>query len=183
MKDSTIPAQERLYWTCVGMVVLAILLSLLVRPSWVTLIGSHDVQVALFVTGLLLTTLTVVIHGLKSSANKREWALLLGISAVYVMLLFRLGAPERTHLIEYSVLAIFLRMAFIEYKKRRTLKYPNLSAWASGVAVGIIDEGLQLIVPHRTFDIEDIFFNVMAVTLAIVAALCINWFRLKMNRK
>ena len=183
MKDSTTSTQERLYWTCVGVVILAIFVSLLIKPTWVTQMGNHDVQVFLFVTGLLLTALTVVIHGFKTSANRREWALLLGVSAVYGMLLFRLGAPERTHLIEYSVLAIFFRMAFLEYRKRRELKFPNLYAWVSAVTIGVLDEVMQIIVPHRTFDVEDIFFNVMAVTMAIVAALCLNWVRLRMDRR
>ena len=45
--------------------------------------------------------------------------------------------------------------------------------------VGVVDEGVQLLVPNRVFDPADIGFNSLAATLAIVGNLCLRWVRSK----
>lgn len=104
-----------------------------------------------------------------------EMSVLLGIAAVYVMFFFRLGALERSHLIEYSVLAVFLHRALLERStnKKPSLR-PALLAIGLGVLIGLLDEVLQFFLPNRTFDPEDMIFNGFAVVMAITASSLLN---------
>ena len=84
------------------------------------------------------------------------------------MFFLRLGIPERTHLIEYSVLGIFIHEALLERNKQDTrLLKTSLLAIVITVLLGVIDESLQLIIPNRVFDPVDILFNSLAAFIAI----------------
>ena len=101
------------------------------------------------------------------------------------MFFFRLGAPERSHLIEYSVLAVLLHKAFTErFKLGKKIIRPALFALSVGILLGAMDESVQLLLPHRYFDPEDIVFNSLAVAMAIGTSLLLHWLhrRLKKNR-
>lgn len=104
--------------------------------------------------------------------------MIIGIIAVYSMFFLRLGLPERTHLIEYSILAIFIHKA-LELRTENiklTLNH-NLAALLISMTVGLIDEVLQLFVPHRYFDPEDILFNCLAVLFAIGSKILVDQIR------
>ncbi len=102
----------------------------------------------------------IVIHGIKRRPSRAEITIWLGLVAVYIMFFLRLGMSERSHLMEYSVLAIFTHMALIERtgQQRKILK-PALLAIAATFSIGLLDECVQIFLPDRVFDPNDIALN------------------------
>ena len=69
----------------------------------------------LFVLGLLLVGATILTQGLKTRPGGAEIGVGLGILAVYLLVFARMAfAEERTHLIEYGVVAVFIYEALTE---------------------------------------------------------------------
>ena len=128
---------------------------------------------------LFLVALAVLINGIRSRASGFEVIIWIGLFAVYLMVMLRMTLPEeRSHLIEYSILALFIFEALRERASHKPdLKYPAL--WAIGIttALGILDESIQLLVPIRVFDPIDIFFNFLASVLAIGGSVILQWVR------
>ena len=141
-------------------------------------------QAVFFLIGLLLVALAIILHGIRAKPGKLELSVIIGVAAVYIMFIFRLGAPERSHLIEYSVLAILIHKALLERSKYRTLTLkPGLLAFILAFSFGVLDESIQYFIPTRVFDVEDIIFNGSAVSMALIASLILqfvkNRFRIK----
>jgi hypothetical protein len=141
----------------------------------------QNVQAVFFVLGMLLVGAAILIYSVKAKPGKPEMSMLLGIAAVYIMFIFRLGAPERSHLIEYSVLAICIHKALIERAQhKKWIRQPAIPALTLAFLVGVLDESIQFFLPNRVFDPEDIVFNGMAVTMAIGARALLVWVRKRM---
>ena len=99
-------------------------------------------------------------------------AVAFGLSAVFLMLLLRLTLAERTHLIEYGVLAVFVHAALTERMEQgRQVRAPALIAVFLVTAIGLLDESIQLALPHRVFDPEDLLFNTLAAVTTVSAGL------------
>ena len=134
---------------------------------------------------LFLVVLSVLINGIRSKASGFEVIIWMGLFAVYLMVMLRMTLPEeRSHLIEYSILALFIFEALRERASHKPgLKYPAL--WAIGIttALGILDESIQLMVPSRIFDPIDIFFNFLASVLAVGGSTVLQWVRKKVAQK
>jgi len=81
---------------------------------------------------------------------------------------------ERTHLIEYSLVAILIHQALIE-RQRQGRQVPSSAALAVVVTalLGLLDECIQAILPNRVFDLVDIGFNALAGLMAILASLAL----------
>lgn len=128
---------------------------------------------------LFLVALAVLINGIRSRASGFEVVIWIGLFAVYLMVMLRMTLPEeRSHLIEYSILALLIFEALRERAIHRpNIKYPAL--WAIGITtgIGILDESIQLLVPSRVFDPIDMFFNFLAAVLAIGGSLILQWVR------
>ena len=94
------------------------------------------------------------------------------------MVLMRLGMPERSHLIEYSILALFVYRTLLE---RFLQEGPSVITawwtWCITLALGVLDEILQIWVTDRVFDTEDIVFNGSAALMAVVSILVLQWIR------
>lgn len=129
--------------------------------------------------GIFLVAATVIAHGLKLRPGKIELAAWLGIAAVYIFILIRMALPEeRSHLIEYSVLAVFIHEALRERKNNGgNVPVPSLIAFLATAIFGIIDECIQALIPARVFDPIDMAFNAFAGFLAIASSLLLNWIR------
>ncbi len=177
-------AYEKRLWLCAMAVLAAIYATLFVGTPLANQLRDQDIQAVFFVSGMLLAAATVIFHGLRTKPGKLELSILIGIIAVYSMLIFRLGAPERSHLIEYSVLAIFIHMALVEraIRKKLILK-PGLLALIISFLIGVLDEVLQILIPNRVFDLEDILFNGLAVSMAITSGALLTWIRKKRKSK
>lgn len=168
-------AKEKKLWSYAMITVAAIFLNLFLGNPLVEHFSDQGLQALVFVTVLLLVLAMIIVHGLKAQTRGREVALLLGMAAVFLMFFLRLGLAERSHLVEYSVLALFVYEALSERVQHTGAPKPVwLFAFLPAFGIGIIDECIQLIVPGRVFDYEDIVFNGLAVVMAIAGSMALN---------
>ncbi len=171
-------SREKHLWIWAFSVFAAIFSTLFIGQPLARLLANQNIQAVFFVLGMLLVGATITVHGLKTKPSKIEIAIWLGIGAVYIMFFLRLGIPERSHLIEYSVLAIFIHKALTERVGHGTkILLVALMSFVVTFLIGILDECIQIVLPNRVFDPEDIFFNGSAVTIAIGSSMVLNWVR------
>lgn len=170
--------RERRLWLWVLLATLAIFSTLFLGQPLADLMKNQNVQAVFFVAGMAMVAGAVTLHGLKLRSGLVEWSAFLGLLAVNLMLFLRLGLAERTHLIEYSVVAILVHRAVEERARNRKLVLPPaLAAIVIAIGIGALDECLQIFIPDRYFDPVDIAFNSCAVILAIVAVVFMKWIR------
>ena len=133
----------------------------------------------LFFFGLFMLGLMTLTLALKSRPGGVEIGIGVGVAAVYLMVFARMAVPEeRSHLIEYSVVAVFIYEALQERASQgRRVPLPALMAVLATSLVGFLDECIQLLLPTRVFDPRDILFNVLAAVMAVVATLFLRWAR------
>ena len=137
-----------------------------------------------FWVAIWLTLATVLWHGWKRKIGRLEIGIWLGVAAVYLLLLLRMAIPEeRSHLIEYSVLAVFIHEALKERSSNGGRVWrPALFAILITTTIGLFDEVIQLFVPGRVFDPVDMLFNTGAAIMAVTASSIISWTRKKIGR-
>ena len=135
----------------------------------------------LFWLAIILVLSTILWYGVRTKASKLEIGIWIGIVAIYLLVFLRMASPEeRSHLIEYSVLAIFIHEALKERKRSGgQVARPAWLALGITVLVGLLDECIQLAMPNRVFDPFDIFFNTLAASLAIGCSESFTWLRKK----
>jgi hypothetical protein len=104
-------------------------------------------------------------------------ALFLAFALVVVMTALRLaGSEERSHLIEYASVAILLREAFrARAAGGRPVAHPAILVFVITLAVGTLDESLQLLSPLRQFEWRDIFVDACAAIFGLIASALTNW--------
>ncbi len=128
---------------------------------------------------LFLVGATVVTQGLKARPGGAEIAVALGVTAAYLMVFFRMvSLEERTHLIEYGVVGVFIYEALAERASHgRRVPLPPLLAILATAALGLLDEGIQLFLPSRVFDPVDILFNLLAGAMSVGTSVALAWAR------
>ena len=81
---------------------------------------------------------------------------------------------ERTHLIEYGIVAALIHQALLErVRNGRRVPAPAALAAALTALLGLVDEGIQALLPSRIFDPRDVLFNALAGFMVIAASLAI----------
>ena len=114
----------------------------------------------------------------KARPGGAEIAVALGVATTYLLVFFRMAIPERSHLIEYSVVAVFIYEALIERASHgRRVPLPALLAILATSLVGVIDECIQWFLPNRVFDPTDMLFNFLAALMAVGASVALSWAR------
>ncbi|MEP0987357.1 VanZ family protein [Ekhidna sp.] len=178
------PREKRL-WIWSLLISITIFLSLFLGKPLQHQLRDQNVQAIIFVLGMLFVGITILIHGLRSKPGRFQFTILIGVMAVYVMFFLRLGAPERSHLIEYSILAIFIHSALQERTKVQGVQKLKqaLGAFLITFSIGVIDESIQLFLPNRVFDPQDILFNGIVTFFAIGTSLLLNWIRERVKSK
>jgi peptidoglycan/LPS O-acetylase OafA/YrhL len=170
--------RERRLWIWTGVVAAALFSTVVLTGTLSGLVPQHALLAVAFMLGMVLVGATILTLGLRSRPRGLEIAAALGVAAAYLMLLVRVSIPERTHLIEYGVLAAFLHEALAERASHgRRVPVPALLAAGVTALVGVLDECLQALLPHRVFDPRDILFNVLAATMAVFAKVALGWAR------
>ncbi len=171
--------RERHLWLWTAAVLVAIYGTLGLTRSLAGALRESGLLVAAFVLGMLLVGATIVVHGLKTKPGGAEIAVVLGIAAAYLMVFVRMTIPEeRTHLIEYGVVAVFIHQALLERKGQgKNVPVPALLAALATAFFGVVDECIQMFLPSRVFDPRDILFNVVAGGMAILASVALAWAR------
>ena len=169
--------RERRLWLWTLAVVVAIYSTLGLARTLAGALREHGLLVASFVLGMLLVGATIVTQGLKARPGGAEIAVALGVTAAYLRVFHRIVPPvERSHLIEYGVVGIFIHEALAERASHgRRVPLPPLLAVLATAALGLLDECIQAFLPSRVFDPQDILFNVLAGTMAVGASVAPAW--------
>ncbi|MDE2771921.1 MAG: VanZ family protein [Bacteroidota bacterium] len=172
-------AREKRLWFCSLAVVVAIYSTLGLARTLIDELGSDFLSVWLFLLGCILVLATVITQGLKVRPGGAEIGVALGIIAAYLLIIVRMAVPtERSHLVEYGVVAVFVHEALLERASQgRRVPVPGLLAIAITTVIGVIDEGIQWFLPSRVMDPVDMLFNVIAAVMAIVASAALRWAR------
>ena len=130
---------------------------------------------------MFLVAATIVTHGLQVRPRGAEIPVALGVAAVYLLVSLRIvvATPaERTHLMEYGVLAIFIYEALTERASQgRRVPVPALLAILATSLLGVLDECIQAFLPSRVFDPIDILFNFLAGMMSVTASMALSWAR------
>jgi len=165
--------------------VLAIYSTLGLAGTLAGVLGESPLGPALFVVSLLLIVGAAGTQGLRTRPGTPEIVVALGIAAVYLLLFTRMSIPaERSHLIEYGVIALLVREALVErVKQGRLLPAPAFLAVLLTVPVSLVDESIQALVPNRVFDPVDMLFNALAAVMAVASASALRWARMSRSAR
>jgi len=136
---------------------------------------------ATFAVLLLLIVAVIVRQWVKRRAGRREIGVAVGVAFVYLWTFLRMVSPEeRTHLIEYGVVAALMHQAFLERVRHgRRVPMPAVLTVAAIALLGWLDEGIQSILPSRVYDIRDVGFNALAGFMVVAARLALAFARRK----
>ena len=173
-------ARERRLWLWTLAVVIAIYSTLFFGSTVAGVLREGGlIEASIFLGAMVLVGATVLAQGLRARPGGVEVTVALGVAVVYLLVLMRLASPvERSHLIEYSVLAVFVYEALTERASHgRLVPVPPLLAILATALVGTIDEGVQWLLPDRVYDPVDIVFNVLAGVMAVGASVALAWAR------
>lgn len=141
----------------------AVLATTAVGPDVVDELRRQGARDLLFGAGALLVALMIVLR--MARPDRLVVAITLGLVGVAVLVGVRFVAGvERTHLVEYAVLATALDGALAN---GRSGNVRHWSAWLLTSALGAVDEAIQAALPRRVFDVRDILFNATAAGAAI----------------
>lgn len=175
--------REKRLWTYTLIVLLAIFSTLIIGRPLAGMLRDSGLLSSGFWLAILLVGATILVNGLKKKPGGFEIIVWLGIAAVYLLVLLRMAVPEeRSHLIEYGVLAVFVYEALRERAKKRPLPVPSLLAILVTTLVGMFDEGIQVLLPNRVFDWFDMMFNAIAGLMAIGSCLALSWVRKRVGK-
>ncbi len=172
------PRERRLWiWTLV--IVAAIYASMGLAQSLAAVLRNRGVldSSTLLAFGLML--LAIVVQGFRTRPGRLEVGIWTGAIGVYLMVFLRMGIPEeRSHLFEYTVVALCVHEALLERASHgRRVRAPALLAMAGTSMVGLVDECLHAVLPNRVFDPIDIAFNTLAAVMATTTSAALRWAR------
>ncbi len=162
--------RERRLWSWTLAIVVAIFSTLGVAGAMAEQLAETGLTTVGFAGAMFLVGVTVVVQGLRTKPTGAEIGVALGVAVVYLMVLLRMALAERSHLIEYGVVASFIYEALKERAGHGgRIPVPSvLTVLATGV-VGVLDECIQLLLPSRHFDPVDMLFNTLAGLMAVLA--------------
>ena len=141
--------------------------------------GLLEATASMFSAGMLLIGAMIVVQGLRERSRGVEVGFALGVAAIAVIGFARgISAAERSHLIEYAVLALIVHEALVERNGQgRRVPVPAVLAIVGTTVVGVVDECIQFFLPSRTFDWFDIQFDLLASVMAVGSSVSLRWVR------
>lgn len=177
-------ARERRLWLWTLVVVLGIYATLGLARTFAGALRDRGLISNGFWLGMLLIGIAIVLMALRMRPSGIEIGVGIGIAGVYLIAMLRMAIPaERSHLIEYSVVAIFIYAALQErVSQGRTVPFPALLAIVLTTLTGVLDETIQFFLPSRVFDLFDILFDFLASVMAVGASVALGWAR-QLSRK
>lgn len=176
--------RERRLWLWTLLVVVAIYSTLALTSTLAEWVVDDSVFIQAFIIGFFLIYVAILFQGFRAKLRGVEIGALLGIAAVYLMVFARTGIAERTHLFEYSVLALFIHEALKERADNGgNVSRPALIALVATAPIGALDECIQALLPNRIFDIVDIGFNALAAFMGVLASVVIAWVKGRITKR
>lgn len=170
--------RERRLWLWALAAVVAVYGTLGLATTLAGTVPDHNLIVGGFLLSMLLVAATIVTQGLKTRPGGLEIGVVLGIAVVYFLVFLRMTMPERSHLMEYSVVAVLIYEALTERRSQgRRVPVPALLAILGTSLVGVLDECIQLFLPSRVFDPTDMLFNALAAIMAVLGMVMLGWAR------
>ncbi|MDJ0644848.1 MAG: VanZ family protein [Flavobacteriaceae bacterium] len=174
--------KERRLWLWASLVAIAIVASLVINPFWPGILRGTNIDAGIFLFGMFLVFISILLHGLITKPRGLQPLMILAIAASYMMFFFRLTLAERSHLIEYSLLAILVHRALLERAdQHQGFRRAAPVAFLITFTISLADEGIQLFLPERVFDTNDILFNAMVIFIAIAVRECLLWLRKRLK--
>ncbi len=64
----------------------------------------------------------------------------------------------------------------------RIVPAPSVLTVVATALLGLLDEGIQVLIPNRVFDIRDVGFNALAGLIAVAASVALAWVRKRRKR-
>lgn len=121
----------------------------------------------------------IVLRAVSLRRGRDEILVVLVAAIVYLMMFLRMASPEeRSHLLEYGVVALLIHEALIERSEHGSpVPRPALLAILATSVIGTADELIQLAIPSRVFDPIDIAFNALAAVMAVGTTVVLRWVR------
>lgn len=167
--------RERLLWASTLALIVAILATLGIAGALADAFRDTGADAGLFLLGMVLVGGAILAGGLRARPRGVEIGVALGIIAVYFMAFARMTFAERSHLIEYGVVASLVYAALSERSAngRPVPLVPVLAVMATAL-VGAVDEGVQKLIPSRVFDPLDILFNTLAAAMAVASCVALG---------
>ena len=172
--------RERRLWLWTLAVLVAIYTTLGLAGTLAGILREHGLLAPVVFLCLILVAATILTQGMKTRPGGVEIAVALGIVATYLLMFARMVGPieERTHLMEYGVVAIFMYEALKERASHgRHVPKPSLVAILATSLLGVLDECIQWFLPSRVFDPMDMLFNVLAALMSVAAGVVLGWVR------
>ena len=168
--------RERRLWAWAALVVAAIFATLGTAQALADAAVDQGLVSDLFWVGLWLVAAAVATHGLRIRPGGREWAVGLGVAGALLIAGLRTVVPgDRSHLIEYAIVAVLVHAALEERAAAgRPVPRPALLAIGLTVGLGLLDETLQAVVPGRVFSLFDLAFDTIAAVLAVGGSLVVG---------
>ncbi|MGI9545849.1 MAG: VanZ family protein, partial [Flavobacteriaceae bacterium] len=120
--------REKQLWIGVLVVIIGIFIVLFVGRPLAGMLRERTLLSIGFWIAIYLVLGTIIWHGLKRRIGRLEIGIWIGVIAIYLLMFLRMASPEeRSHLIEYSVLAIFIHEALKERnRQKKTVNRPGL---------------------------------------------------------
>lgn len=167
--------RERRLWLWTVAVVVAIYSTLGPATTVAAALRERNLLRVSIGLALVLVLGPVLWRWLRQRPGWREVGAAMGVAFAYWMVWIRVGSwEERTHLIEYGVVAALIHMALLERDDNgRPVSMPAALAVGATAVLGLLDEGIQALLPNRVFDIRDVFFNALAGFMIVAARLAI----------
>lgn len=169
--------REKRLWLWAIAVILAIYLTLPLTPLLAKQLRNLGLDASLFGIGFLLILLGIVAQGLKIKPSGLELGILIGIIGAYMIVFVRITIlEERSHVIEYSVVAFLIYEALLERNLlAQKVPFPAIFAILISTTIGVVDEFIQRYLPNRVFDYMDILFNFLASLMAVMGVGLLRW--------
>ena len=94
-----------------------------------------------FVFGFLLLIVAVASQGFAARPTIPTIGIALGLFGIGLMVFARMGIPERTHLFEYSLVALLIYLALLERRDNGVrVPTPALAAVGMTAIIGVLDD-------------------------------------------
>ncbi len=167
--------RERRLWLWTLAVMVAIYSTLGPARTLVDALRERNLLRLSFALVLIAVVGVIAAQWVRRRPGWREIGVALGVALAYLMVWIRLGSwEERTHLIEYGIVAALIHQALLERMHNgRSVPMPAALTVTLTALLGLGDEGIQAILPSRVFDFRDVFFNALAGFMVVAARLAL----------